>query len=375
MKNYLFILGRDPELSLLELECYFESRNIEYKILDYSKQVALVSLDNIKNLIKELAGIIKIAEVFSSTENLSEIEYHFNNLNLNYNKKVFYSISGYSTTLSDYVREILKDKFKKERIKGILKKPKRRTDEFLTPTELLDRDLINNGIDVVIFKNNIARTVAVFNPEEYKKRDSERPKKDFLKSISIRLAKILINLSYAKNNDTLLDPFCGTGTVLQEALLKKINVIGVDLDKNSVNDSIKNMDWLRIEYNIRNTYKIYHGDSRFLNKIIKNRVDAIVSEPYMGPFLKKEPTTKEAMNIINELKSIYTRFFEDAYNVISKKGKIAIIMPEIAGISIDPLRLTNKFEIYKPRINIKMPIQYMLKNSKIRRYIYVLEPK
>ena len=75
--NYLFVLGRDPELSLLELECYFEARNIDYKIIEYSNEVALVSLPKLdfSRLIKEIGGTIKIAEIFSDSGNLSEIEH------------------------------------------------------------------------------------------------------------------------------------------------------------------------------------------------------------------------------------------------------------------------------------------------------------
>ena len=49
-----------------------------------------------------------------------------------------------------------------------------------------------------------------------------------------RLAKILINLSEVKDEEILLDPFCGIGVILEEALLQNINVIGIDKDKKAV---------------------------------------------------------------------------------------------------------------------------------------------
>ena len=209
--------------------------------------MAVLSLPKLdfNKLIMELGGTIKIAEVFSSSENLSEIEYDFKNLQVNLDKKIDYSVSYYNTTLFEFIKDIIKDKFKKERVKAIYKKPKRKTDRFLTPTELIDRKIITNGLDIVIYRNFIAKTIAVYNPYEIEKRDLDRPNKDFLKTTSLRLAKILVNLSGAKENSWLLDPFCGTATILQEALLKNINVVGVDLDGNSVRDSIENLKWLK----------------------------------------------------------------------------------------------------------------------------------
>lgn len=179
--NYLFVLGRDPELSLLELECYFEARNIEYKILEYSREVALVSLQklNLNKLIKELGGTIKIAEVFSDSGNLSEIEHSFNNMNLDVDKRLDYAISSYNSSLQDFIKEILKERFRKEKIKVFYKKPARKTDRFLTPSEIIDKKLIENGLDIVIYKNSIARTIVIFNPFDYQERDLKRPKRIF----------------------------------------------------------------------------------------------------------------------------------------------------------------------------------------------------
>ena len=290
-------------------------------------------------------------------------------------KKIDYSVSYYNTTLFEFIKDIIKDKFKKERVKAIYKKPKRKTDRFLTPTELINRKIITNGLDIVIYKNFIAKTIAVYNPYEIEKRDLDRPNKDFLKTTSLRLAKILVNLSGAKENSWLLDPFVGTGTILQEALLKNINVFGVDLDGNSVRDSIENLKWLKNTYNLSGKISIFEGDAANLTRTIKNKVDTIVCEPYMGPFLSREPSKEQAFQIIRNLKFIYTRFFNEAYKILDKNGRLVIIMPEISGISINPLNLTGDFMLYEPRLPLKLPIPYVLKNNKIKRYIYILEPK
>jgi tRNA (guanine10-N2)-dimethyltransferase len=40
----------------------------------------------------------------------------------------------------------------------------------------------------------------------------------------------MINLSQVKEGSLLLDPFCGTGTILIEPSYLKINSVGVDID-------------------------------------------------------------------------------------------------------------------------------------------------
>jgi len=375
--NYLFVLGRDPELALLELEAYFEARNTDYKILEYTHEIALLHLPELhmNKIIRELGGTVKIAQVLSDSGNLSEIEHAFNNFNLKMDKRLDYSISSFNSALGDYVKEVLKGICKKQKVKLICKKPARKFDKSLSPTEIIKKNLISKGIDIVVYKNNIARTIAVFNPEEYKERDMGRPKTDFLKTTSLRLSKILVNLSYAKENSLVLDPFCGNATILQEAMLNGADVIGIDIEKGAVDSSIENLNWLKKKYPTNKSFSVYHENAANLSKIINKKVNCIVTEPYMGPFLRKRPTRNQAFAIIDELRMLYTRFLEEAYKILDKNGKLVIITPGIGGIYIDPLRLNDNFGMYRPKIAIKLPIPYILKNSIIERFIYVLEPK
>ena len=61
-----------------------------------------------------------------------------------------------------------------------------------------------------------------------------------------KLAQILINLCGPLPQDsTILDPFCGTGVVLQEALLMGYHAYGTDLSERMVEYSKKNLIWLK----------------------------------------------------------------------------------------------------------------------------------
>ena len=72
MENYLFILGRDPELSLVEIASYFEARKQPYIIKSYTNNYALIEtmrLDPAK-VIEQLGGTTKIAKIIEELEEL-----------------------------------------------------------------------------------------------------------------------------------------------------------------------------------------------------------------------------------------------------------------------------------------------------------------
>ncbi|MCG2719179.1 MAG: site-specific DNA-methyltransferase, partial [Nanoarchaeota archaeon] len=89
------------------------------------------------------------------------------------------------------------------------------------------------------------------------KRDLTRPKQRPKHMISIRLARILINLSGAVEDSVLLDPFCGYGILLQEAMLMGLNVFGIDRSYECVNASEINIRWLKKKYNVKKDLKLY----------------------------------------------------------------------------------------------------------------------
>lgn len=193
MKDYIFILGRDPELSILELSTYLNSRKIAYKLNRQKGAVALISMEpqDFKSMIYRLGGTSKISEII---EDLDRIDlYRGKSL------KIKYGISRYDETDITNLKEYLKQRFKEEKLKATLKKSKHK-DDYLSPTEVIKQNLLTEGIEFIVFDGMIAKTIAVSNILQYIERD-----KPSLRSISIRLAKILINLAGLPKG-TIIDP-------------------------------------------------------------------------------------------------------------------------------------------------------------------------
>lgn len=62
-----------------------------------------------------------------------------------------------------------------------------------------------------------------------------------------KFARALVNLTMVREDETILDPFCGTGTVIQEASLMNIEAIGLDLDKKMCRGTYRNLKHLHLK--------------------------------------------------------------------------------------------------------------------------------
>jgi len=351
----MFIFGRDEELSFLELISYFKAEEIEFESLTREKNIVFVKLKglNFDKLINRLGGIVKIGLVF---KNLNEFDF--------YDKEKI-GISFYTENI-DFEKD-LKEVFKKNKIRYVLKRPKK--EEVLMPSEVIKKDLIENGYEFLVYKEKTARTINVYNPFLYQERDEKRPYYDERIVSSIRLAKILINLCMLRNG-LLLDPFCGHGTILQEAMLMGLDVKGIEFDKKTAEECGKNLNWVKKTYKLKSNFQIINDDSRELSRYMR-QADGIVTEPYLGPFIKGRISEKEAKKTIEKLEILYFNFFREARKIL--KGNLVVIFPVFGNLRINPnVFRRNGFAEYSIDKGVKIPIKYEVKGGKLQREIYVL---
>ena len=358
MNTYLFVLGRDKNLSLLELVSYLQRKEFNYKIIRITDTYAEIHVQNFNpnKSIKELGGIVKIAEFFD-----------INKIKIDKNKILF----GLTIFYNDIkLISQLYDLFKKEKVKAIQKKPR---EIFFSPKESRKLDL-----ELFVFKNKIAKVVVNSNPSEFKERDEKRPYFDKLKVTSLRLSKILVNLSQVKEDEILLDPFVGAGSILQEAMLMGINVIGTDIDKQSVEGAIKNLGWIKNKYGIKTNFKIYNIDNKEIDTII-SKVDCVATEPYFGPFFLKIPKYEEVIKIIDEIEKIYYCLLLKLKKILPKNKLIVFPVPVYktnkGRITMDFENIVKDlgFEIYSPLDSVKMPEKYSIKGNLVEKLIYILK--
>ena len=298
-----FIFGKNWKLSLAELLAYLEKKQIEWKLIDLTKKAIIMETEaKPRKIINELGGILKIIKI--------EKEFKFKDLKKqDFAEAINYPISVYgSYKLLHNVRKVFKV-IPKDGVLSVRDKIRKKI--------LYETALIVNEKEKCYY----GEVVAYYSPYSQKKRDESRPHKEYL-TIAPSRAMILVNLSQAKKN--LLDPFCGMGTIAQEAIVLGIkNIYISDISKETIKKAKRNLKWTQKEYG-----KIsIHAKTMDARNMDYEGIEAIATEPDLGPALKEKPNKGDAEKIAKYVEKLYKQFFNSAYKVLKKEGKIAIIFP------------------------------------------------
>lgn len=318
--KYIFILGRNVDLSVEEVKSFLEKEKIDFKIISKVSNGILIEVNKkLENIVDKFGGVISIGEVIAEgkfeeiTKQLDKQELYFGKGNkLNY---VIYDFNG-----KDFedIQDYLKYRFKSEKLKATEKKVSGRIK--LQNGDYASK-VSSNLIDTqfFVFENCFGKITEFCDYEKIEKRDMEKPVRREELSISPRLAKILINLSQVKKDETLLDSFCGIGVVLQEALLQNIKVVGIDVDKKAISGAKQNLKWFKFD---EKNYKLINGDS---SKVEIPKVNVIATEPDLGELQKKKPSPEKAKEIISGFENLMISVLNNLKkNVI---GKIVFTAP------------------------------------------------
>ncbi|PIV68736.1 MAG: hypothetical protein COS07_03110, partial [Candidatus Aenigmarchaeota archaeon CG01_land_8_20_14_3_00_37_9] len=68
MSEFIFLHGKNPDISLAEIVSYLEARSIPLRIIESSETFAVIAMESISpDMIGSLGGTIKIGEVLFST--------------------------------------------------------------------------------------------------------------------------------------------------------------------------------------------------------------------------------------------------------------------------------------------------------------------
>ncbi|MBT4257836.1 hypothetical protein HOD88_01475 [archaeon] len=324
--KYLFILGRNPELSLEEIKAYFTRE--ENKILDYSiKDNALfIDLEKpIQNIIENFGGVISIGEVIASgqgdelIENIEKEEIYLGTEN-----KFNYLLWDFSKEERE-VESYLKKRFRKEKLKVTQKQIK--SEMVLQSGEKVLVSSSGRNIDLEYFvfdEEDISYFGKITQKSDYdaiENRDMNKPVRRESLSISPRLSKIMINLSLVKPGEKMLDAFSGIGGILQEALIQGIKVIGVEKDKPAVDGAHQNLEFAGFS---KTDYDLINFDS---TRVKISKVQAMVSEPDLGETLKKMPTKANAKKTLREFEWLMIKVINNLKRDI--EGRIVFTSPLI----------------------------------------------
>jgi tRNA (guanine10-N2)-dimethyltransferase len=135
----------------------------------------------------------------------------------------------------------------------------------------------------------------------------------------------MINFASPQKASTVLDPFCGTGVILQEAALMGLSVAGSDIEPELIQMSQRNLDWLTDTYKRNFTYDLEVGDAR--THQWQFDFDCAVTEGYLGPALTKAPSDDELVKLIQDASSLTLDFLGNLRQQIAPGVNICMTLP------------------------------------------------
>ena len=361
---YVFIPGKNWKLSLAELISFLEARDVTFEVRQLSKEFFVVGFaDSTSALaIADYGGILKIGSAVAvfATQTIAEAFLQGNKQAREQMRrelaassviaemletpaaKTVFGVSVYCgedslRPVSHFIQRFVGSTLKRElavngRKSGFMGFSRARAQPQLSPVEVLKKAFVGNKAETLFClgkKQTVAAiTVAVHNPFEFQKRDVGKPCQRKIFAISPRLAKIMVNLSSCTSGKLLLDPFCGVGTILQEALLAGAKVVGVDINPWCAKAALTNLEWLKKEYALKEAgYTVLQGDARRLTGKLEGNVDCIATEPDLGPALRQVPTAPYAEKIVAKLEPLYDSFLKEAYGLLKEGGRLVLVAP------------------------------------------------
>ncbi|MHA2025826.1 MAG: TRM11 family SAM-dependent methyltransferase [Candidatus Thorarchaeota archaeon] len=378
MTKFAFVLGSNWLLSIAELLVYIQDRGFDGKLIDLSRNAAIVDIkqrldvEQIVDMQSALGGCYKVGKVIweydidvpldaypsrnvADKEKLTELR-KCPWLKIVWprvkGKKVKFGISTYPISdgrfpinfrsftrgMDNQVKKLLLENGARKADYYAYDEPDRRVSGRLNialwPKTIAKNNLLvpPNAEVLAVFSEKklyIARTRVVYDSMLQQYRDESRPFVSAEISTSPKLCRSLLNLAGARPGDTVLDPFCGTGTLLMEAAILGMKCIGIDIDSDQVQGARSNMKWLSKDLGEKLDYDIFRGDSRELSSLVKKQVDTVAFEPVLGPIYKKVPPVEEAQKSIKELTTLYREALTEIAKILRPEGRVAMTIPVI----------------------------------------------
>ena len=148
-----------------------------------------------------------------------------------------------------------------------------------------------------------------------------------------KLAQIMINLAGEITKDPesdlnqprILDPFCGTGVLLQEAMLMKYAVYGTDLAEKMIRFSRDNLNWLQDTYRFTSEWYLHEGDA--VDTKWQQPVDAVVSEAYLGQPFSAPPSPSKLTEVRGNCNHIISGFLRNLGSQIKPGTPVVLAVP------------------------------------------------
>jgi tRNA G10 N-methylase Trm11 len=339
----LLILGRQPAFGIAEVESLYGGDRLRL----VGDKAVIVDVDSSLLAFDRLGGSLKLCKVLDEldTNDWRQVEKSLIQISPAQSEKMpegkvrlGLSAIGFNVDIKQLTATALS-------IKKAIKKTGRNVRYVPNKElELNTAQVIHNqlngqtGLELVIVRDNdktiVAQTVKVQNIEAYTKRDRERPYRDAkVGMLPPKLAQIIVNLAVGKiaeepteTNQTILDPFCGTGVILQESALMGYSSYGTDIDKRMVNYASNNTQWLSQNFAVESErLHVEVGDATQYQWA--EPFDFVASETYLGRPFTSAPNAEILAQTMSDCNLIIRKFLKNIHGQIKPGIRLCLAVP------------------------------------------------
>jgi SAM-dependent methyltransferase len=334
----LIILGRQPALGLAELESLYGPENLQ----PVGAEAVLLNVEPNDVGFSRLGSMVKFCKVLTplDTTDWTAIHTFLENAVPEHAKqlpegKLTLGLSVYGLKVSPKRIQATGLTLKKlVRASGRSVRLVPNTEVFLNSAQVLHNNLTRKlGWELVFVRDGnktiVCQSIAVQDIDAYRKRDQERPARDArVGMLPPKLAQIIINLAVGNNEQTtILDPFCGTGVVLQEALLMGYTAFGTDLDPRMVQFTKTNLAWLSEQYPKRTFTWGAPVTADATSTTWKDAPHVVASETYLGRALNFLPDYETLNKIMSDCDTIHRKFLQNIARQTKPGFRMCIAVP------------------------------------------------
>lgn len=249
---------------------------------------------------------------------------------------------------------------------------------IITKNKILER-----GAEFVLFFKDdeilVGQTETVQNFEDWSHRDYDRPRRNAKQGmLPPKLTRMMINLSGVEPvGKVLLDPFCGSGTVLMEgAILGFEKVIGGDINEMAISDTDKNMGWLKNEGFDVPEVELHVSKAENISSVLEeNSVDLIVTEPFLGHPRQGHEDERTVRAQILDLEILFKKSFESLVKLLKDDARVVIVSPVhvMRDKDLEPRTAEILESLGLTQIKFEKPLIYFRKGQFVKRNILMFK--
>lgn len=353
-ESFLAVLGRQAEISLAELESlFFDVKKLspelaEFKLADKTND-SLLTHEGLPDL-RRFGGSQKFARAITVEIRDFVTEWGAEQPD----GKITLAVSDYTPSANPFRTQGEALKLKKILVKSgrNVRVLPNKTAAISSATSFHNHMWAPCHLELIKFRQKWYQVFAVQDIEAYAERDQARPARDAkVGMLPPKLAQILINLCGDLPSDTrILDPFCGTGVVLQEATLIGYQPYGTDINERMIEYSRRNLEWLAGRQKQPN-YTLAVGDATTYQW--EPPIGAVACEAFLGQPMSTPPVEIKLKQEKQRCKEILRGFLKNLSEQIATGTPVVVAIPAWLRPDGHYDRLNLLDDIEKLRYNVK----------------------